>query len=138
MTLQDQDTARRFADRLFYNGAMSLALMTAFFLALPLFFHFTGAKIILWPLFASCFLVSLALSIYILFDAMLYRMISTYIDLPSGLKATDVLLRRTGLRPEPQELRSLQGRMAGTTTLLYYQRAALFVLTLLFAAMAAI
>ncbi len=104
MSEQDRQIARRFADALFYNSAISLALIAAVFLAVPVFIDLAGKDLILWPLFGLSFFAVLALTIYLVFDALLFRMVSSYNDLGSALKAIDAFLRRSGLRPgEPGE-----------------------------------
>lgn len=138
MSEQDRQTARRFADALFYNSAISLALVAAVFLALPVFIDLTGVDLIFWPLFALSFFALAGLTLYLAFDALLFRMLSTYNDLGSGLKAIDAFLRRSGLRPDTRESRSLDERIAGTQRLLNFQRAALFLFLALFAALVAL
>lgn len=138
MSEQDRQIARRFADALFYNSAISLALIAAVFLAVPVFIDLAGKDLILWPLFGLSFFAVLALTIYLVFDALLFRMVSSYNDLGSALKAIDAFLRRSGLRPESRENHSFEDRLAGTQRLLNFQRAALFLFLALFAALVAL
>lgn len=129
--------ARKFADALFYNAALSFALMAAIFLAIPVFVEATGAMLFLWPAFILAAFATLGLSIYLVFDALLFRLISSYVDVESGCRAVDAYLRRTGLREEPETPRSLDDRIAGTRKMLNYQRAALLVFLALFVSMVA-
>ena len=129
---------RRFADSLFFNAALSLALMAAIFLSLPFLADALDGWYFLWPIFALNFFAALGLTLYILFDALLFRMISTYNDRESGLRAVDAFLRRTGLREQPAHAPLLDARIAGTGKLLWLQRGALLVCSALFVSMAAL
>lgn len=131
-------TARKFADVLFYNAGLSLALMAAIFLAIPVFVNASAAMLFLWPAFILTAFAVLGLSLYLAFDALLFRMISSYIDLEAGCRAVDAFLRRTGLRDEPETMRSLDERITGTRKMLNYQRAALLVFLALFVSMVAV
>jgi hypothetical protein len=138
MSEQDRQIARRFADALFYNSAISLALIGAIFLAFPVFIDLSGMDLIFWPLFALSFFAVIGFTIYLAFEAVLFRMIASYNDLASALKAIDAFLRRSGLRPDTRENRSFTDRLAGTQRLLNFQRAALFLFLALFAALVAL
>jgi hypothetical protein len=138
MNSGDTRALRRFADGLFFSAALSLALIAAIFLSLPFLADALGGWPFLWPVFAFNFFAALGLTLYILFDALLFRMISTYNDLESGLKAVDAFLRRTGLREQPAQTPPLAARMAGTRRLQWVQRGALLVFAALFVSMAAL
>jgi hypothetical protein len=138
MSEQDRQIARRFADALFYNSALSMALVGAIFLAFPVFIDLSGMDLILWPLFALSFFAVLGLTVYLAFEAALFRMIASYNDLASALKAIDAFLRRSGLRPDAREHRSFADRLAGTQRILNVQRAALFLFLALFACLVAL
>jgi hypothetical protein len=138
MSEQDRQIARRFADALFYNSALSMALIGAIFLAFPVFIDLSGMDLILWPLFALSFFAVLGLTVYLAFEAVLFRMIASYNDLASALKAIDAFLRRSGLRPDPREHRSFADRLSGTQRILNVQRAALFLFLALFACLVAL
>jgi hypothetical protein len=138
MSEQDRQIARRFADALFYSSAISLALICAIFLAFPIFIDLSGMDLIFWPLFALSFFAVMGLTIYLAFEALLFRMIASYNDLASALKAIDAFLRRSGLRPDTRENRTFAERIAGTQRLLNIQRAALFLFLALFAFLVAL
>jgi hypothetical protein len=138
MSEQDRQIARRFADALFYNSALSMALIGAIFLAFPVFIDLSGMDLILWPLFALSFFAVLGLTVYLAFEAVLFRMIASYNDLASALKAIDAFLRRSGLLPDPREHRSFADRLSGTQRILNVQRAALFLFLALFACLVAL
>lgn len=138
MSDQDRQIARRFADALQYSSAICFALIAAVFLAFPVFIDLSGMDLVFWPLFALSFFAVTGLTVYLAFEAVLFRMISSYNDLSSALKATDAFLRRSGLRPERRESPSFADRLAGTQRLLNFQRAALFAFLALFALLVAL
>ena len=67
----------------------------------------------------------LALSALLAFDALLFRLMASHDDETSGGTAVDDMLARMRLKPTPSATRSLGDRMAGTSRLLFKQRAAL-------------
>jgi hypothetical protein len=77
------------------------------------------------------------LSLYLLFDAVLFRLMASYENEAAGGIAVDRFLARAGLRTLPETNRPLAERMAGTARMLNLQRAALLVFLLLFVSMAA-
>ena len=92
----------------------------------------------LWFGFVMTGAAALALSAYLLFDAMLFRLLSSCENEAAGGIAVDRFLARAGLRKLPQTNRSLDERMAGTARLLNFQRATLLVFLALFVSMAAL
>lgn len=131
-------TAETFAIRLRFNAFAGIGLVGAVFFGLPVFVSFqSSASLILWPALALAAAAALALSVYLLFDAMLFRLIASHESEAAGGKAVDDFLAKSGLRKAPDANRTLAARMAGTMRLLRFQRAALLVFLALFVFMAA-
>lgn len=76
---------------------------------------------------AASAIAVLGLSALLLFDALLFRLMTSHDDEASGGAAVDDLLARMRLKPAPSSLRSLDDRIAGTRRLLARQRIALAV-----------
>ncbi len=131
-------SAAAFAAKLRISALAGIALVGAVFFGLPVFAGFQKpASLLLWSGFALAAAAALALSIYILFDAMLFRLLASYEIEEAGCIAVDRFLARAGLRKLPEENRTLAARIAGTARLLNYQHAALLVFLALFVFMAA-
>ena len=120
------------------SALAGIALVGAVFFALPVFVDFQQPlSLLAWSAFALAAAAALALSVYLLFDALLFRLLSSYENEEAGCIAVDRFLARAGLRKLPQANRPLHERMAGTNRLLNCQRAALLVFLALFVFMAA-
>lgn len=68
---------------------------------------------------------TVALSILLIFDALLFRLMATYPDDMSGGAAVDDLLARMRLKPRTTLTRPLDDRLRGTSRILKFQRIAL-------------
>ena len=130
--------AQTFAAKLRVHAYAGTALVGAVFIGLPVLVSFQKPfSLLLWTGFASAGAAALALSAYLLFDAMLFRLFDSYENEDAGGIAVDRFLARAGLRKLPQTNRSLAERMSGTARLMNFQRAALLVFLALFVSMAA-
>ena len=131
-------SAEAFAAKLRLNGLAGIALLTAALISLPNYADFQKSfGFLLWSGFALSAAAALALSLYLLFDALLFRLVASYENEAAGGIAVDRFLARVGLRKLPETSRPLEERIAGTSRLLNYQRAALLVFLALFVSMAA-
>lgn len=70
-------------------------------------------------------LVTLLLSLMLVLDALLFRLIASHASEAGGCAAVDDLLARMRLKPRPDRLRGIQERIAGTRRLMRRQRTAL-------------
>lgn len=70
-------------------------------------------------------LVTLGYSVLIGFDALLFRLIAGYEEVPDGCVAVDDLLARMRLKQRPATIRPLAARIAGTRRLMRHQQIAL-------------
>lgn len=130
--------AEAFAAKLRLNALAGMALVGAALLAILVFNDFYRPMgLVFWSAFLLAAAAALGLSHYILFDAMLFRLIASHKSEAAGGKAVDEFLAKSGLRKAPAVNRTLAARMAGTARLLNYQRAALLVFLALFVFMAA-
>jgi|GEM_PF-741308 len=77
-----------------------------------------------WLLLAFC-LLPLAVSVHLLFDAVLFRLAASHDDETAGLAAIDDVLARMGLRSASPVPAPLADRLAGCGRLLRLQRIAL-------------
>ncbi|MFC3322516.1 hypothetical protein [Mesorhizobium cantuariense] len=125
-----QDRTDRFAGMLMRQAAWPAALVVAANILAPLAasarggFETLPAAVALSITAASAVAV-LALSALLAFDALLFRVMAGHDDEASGGAAVDDMLARMRLKPAPSTTRSLEDRMAGTSRLLFKQRAAL-------------
>lgn len=127
-----------FAAKLRVNALAGIALVGAGLFGVPVFVDFQKPiSLFLWSGLALGAAAALALSVYLLFDALLFRLLASYENEEAGCIAVDRFLARAGLRKLPKESRPLAARMAGTARLLNFQRAALLVFLALFVSMAA-
>jgi hypothetical protein len=137
--MNENAAAQTFAAKLRMNAIGAIALTGAVFLGLPFIVDFQKPlSVLLWLGMAAAAASVIALSLYLLFDAMLFRLLASYENEDSGGIAIDRFLSRTGLRKLPETNRALAERMAGTARLLSFQRAALLVFLALFVSMAAV
>ena len=131
-------SAHSYAAKLRLNAVAGLALIGVVYFSAPVFIEFQKPQsLLLWSAFALAAAAALALSVYLLLDALLFRLLSSYENEEAGCIAVDRFLARAGLRRLPQASRPLHERMAGTNRLLNCQRAALLVFLALFVFMAA-
>lgn len=127
-----------FAMKLGVNAIAGIALVGAVFLGLPVFVDFhRPLSLLLWTAFVLAAAAALALSLYLLFDSMLFRLLASFENETAGGIAVDRILVSAGLRKLPQMSRTVTERIAGTARLLNFQRAALLVFLALFVSMAA-
>ena len=70
-------------------------------------------------------LATLALSVLLLFDALLFRVIASHTDEREGCAAVDDILTRMRLKPGPVQTRGLAERIAGTRRIVLMQRTAI-------------
>lgn len=136
-----QDKAGAFAAGLMVQAAWPLLLIAACVLATPVIGLAAGPQAT--PLSAAAWfaaavgaLTTLAFSMLILFDALLFRLMASHDNEAAGGAAIDDVLARMRLKPAPAATRPLDQRMAGTRRLLMKQRLAfaLFVAASLVAA----
>jgi hypothetical protein len=135
--MSENPAARAFAVKLSVNALAGIVLVGAMFLCLSIFADFQRpVSLLLWIGLILSTAAALVLSLHILFDAMLFRLLASYENEDAGGIAVDRFLSRTGLRPMPETKRSLMERMAGTARLLNFQHAALLVFLAFFVFMA--
>lgn len=125
-----QDRTDRFARRLMQQAAWPAALVVAANVLAPLAASARGAfesvpAALSLSITAASAVAVLALSALLAFDALLFRLMASHDDETSGGTAVDDMLARMRLKPTPSATRSLGDRMAGTSRLLFKQRAAL-------------
>ncbi len=131
-------SAEALATKLSVNSFAGIALIGAVYIGLPIFVDIQKAiSLLMWVGLVLTGAAALALSIHLLFDALLFRLFASYESEDAGGVAVDRFLVRAGLRKQPDSNRTLAERMAGTTRLLNFQRAALLVFLALFVFMAA-
>jgi hypothetical protein len=130
--------AGAFAAKLRLNAMAGIALVGAVFFGLPVFVDFQKPPgLPLWAGLVIAATAVLALSHYLLFDAMLFRLLASHENETAGGMAVDHFLSRAGLRKMPESNRSVDERMGGASRLLNFQRAALLVFLAVFVSMAA-
>jgi hypothetical protein len=136
--MNEDAAALAFAVKLRMHAFGALALLGAGFVSLPYVADFQSPlSHLIWMGMIMAAAASLALSLYLLFDAMLFRLMASYENEAAGGIAVDRFLARAGLRPLPEVSRPLAERTAGTARILNFQRAALLVFLMLFVSMAA-
>ncbi|MCV3209386.1 hypothetical protein OHD62_23060 [Mesorhizobium sp. YC-39] len=124
-----QDKAGAFAAALMVQAAWPLLVIAACVLATPVIGLAAGPQAtplsaVAWFVAAASALATLAFSMLILFDALLFRLMASHASETAGGAAVDDLLARMRLKPEPAAARSLDQRMSGTRRLLMKQRIA--------------
>ena len=77
--------------------------------------------------------IVLALAVHLLFDALLFRLVSSHETEAAGLAAVDDLLFRMQLRKPDRTLRGLDMRIAGSRRIVWRQRFALAISLVTFA-----
>jgi hypothetical protein len=122
--------AGRFAAGLLVQAAWPALLVLAVLLAAPMAapagVSSNGPLLLPATLLATVSgLGTLGLSLLLLFDALLFRLMASHESEAAGGAAVDDLLARMRLKPAPKSLRSLDARIAGTRRLLAKQRVAL-------------
>ena len=124
------NAARRLRRNGFTGGTVALLILAV---APPTAgaYGFTG-PLAWWLLLAFC-LLPLALSVHLLFDAVLFRLAASHQDEEAGLAAIDDILARMGLRKKDSVMASLTERLAGCGRLIWLQRATLAIALLLYA-----
>jgi hypothetical protein len=128
--------APAFAARLRVNAAVVIVMTGAAFAVLPFLADFQKpVSRLLWIGLAASGGAALALSAYLLFDSMLFRLMATCENEAEGGIEIDRFLARAGLRALPETNRTMAERMAGTGRLLLFQRMALLVFAALFVSM---
>ncbi|MBB4235671.1 hypothetical protein [Rhizobium esperanzae] len=86
-----------------------------------------------WLLMVVFCLIVLALAVHLLFDALLFRLASSYETEAAGLAAIDDLLSRMQLRKPDGALRGLERRIAGSRRIVWRQRLAVAACLVIFA-----
>ncbi|RFB92898.1 hypothetical protein B5K11_16820 [Rhizobium leguminosarum bv. trifolii] len=86
-----------------------------------------------WLLMLVFCAVVLALAIHLLFDALLFRLASSYETETAGLAAVDDLLSRMQLRKPDRAPHGLERRIAGSRGIVWQQRFALAMCLVIFA-----
>ncbi len=86
-----------------------------------------------WLLLVAFGLIVLALTIHLLFDALLFRLASSHETEAAGLAAIDDVLSRMGLRTPDTAPPGLDRRIAGSRRIVWQQRFVLAVCLVLFA-----
>ncbi|MBX5159887.1 hypothetical protein HJB84_29965 [Rhizobium sp. NZLR1b] len=86
-----------------------------------------------WLLMLVFCVIVLALAIHLLFDALLFRLASTYDTETAGLAAVDDLLSRMQLRKLDRTPPGLERRIAGSRRIVWQQRFALAICLAIFA-----
>jgi hypothetical protein len=124
-----QDKAGAFAAGLMVQAAWPLLVIAACVLAAPVVAlvgasSATAFSATAWLVAAVGALATLAFSMLILFDALLFRLMASHDGEVSGGAAVDDLLARMRLKPTPATTRPLDQRMAGTRRVLMQQRVA--------------
>lgn len=124
-----QDKAGAFAAGLMVQAAWPLLVIAACVLAAPVVglvgaSSTTAFSATAWFVATMGALATLAFSMLILFDALLFRLMASHDGEVSGGAAVDDLLARMRLKPTPATTRLLDQRIAGTRRLLMQQRVA--------------
>jgi hypothetical protein len=122
--------AARFASHLMRTGIASLFIIILLLILLPRIAALpTGWH---WLALVITALTASSLSLYLCFEALLFRLLASFPDAAAGGAAVDDYLSRAGLRKPAAALRSLQDRMHGTKRIIWLQRLALlaFLITL--------
>ncbi len=120
------ERAGHFAGRLLRQGLASLCIVGASFFVLPWIANGDPyGNRALWVVFIALALITLGLSLYLCFDAALFKLFASGLDATAGGEAVDAFLASTKLREQPTFTRSLDERMAGAMRLIWLQRAAL-------------
>ena len=125
-----QDKAGAFAAGLMVQAAWPLLVIAACVLAVPVVGLAAGSQAtapsaVAWFVAAMGALATLALSMLILFDALLFRLIASHDSEAIGTRAVDDLLMRMRMKSAPNRNRPLAERAAGTRRLLFRQRVTL-------------
>ncbi|TGQ34684.1 MULTISPECIES: hypothetical protein [unclassified Mesorhizobium] len=124
-----QDKAAAFAAELVVQAAWPVLLIVAAMMAapfvgmvaLPLASPLTAAA---WLVAAASAVATLAFSVLLLFDALLFRLMASHASETAGGAAVDDVLARMRLKTTAAVPRSLDQRMAGTRRLVIKQRIA--------------
>jgi len=122
-----QDKAGAFAAGLLLQAAWPVLVIVASVLATPVIGLAAGPQATplsaaAWFVAAAGALATLAFSMLILFDALLFRLMASRDSEAEGGAAVDDVLTRMRLKPAPAATRPLDQRMAGTRRLLTRQR----------------
>jgi hypothetical protein len=124
-----QDKAEALAAGLMVQAAWPLMVIAASLFAAPVIglaaaARATSLSAAAWLAAAVGAVATLAFSVLILFDALLFRLMASHDDEAAGGAAVDGVLARMRLKPMPAETRPLDLRIAGTRRLLMKQRLA--------------
>lgn len=113
------------------NGLAGMAVALLILFVAPPTAGVTGP--LAWGLLLAFCLLSLALSVHLLFDAALFRLAASHENEQAGLAAIDDVLLRMGFRAKDSLPGTLSERRAGCRRLVWLQRAALAVAIALYA-----
>lgn len=124
-----QDKAEAFAAGLMVQAAWPMLLIAAALLAAPVIGlaaapQATPVSAAAWLIAAVSAAATLVLSVLLVFDALLFRLMASHANEAGGSAAVDDVLARMRLKPAAAGGRSLGQRMAGTRRLLVKQRIA--------------
>lgn len=128
MTVNGAD-ADPFARRLLVQAGCGVAaIVVAALLAITVGAGLPGyGRILVLAVFVLFGGVAVLLSVILVFDALLFRLIASHESEAGGCAAVDDLLARMQLKPRPGRLRHLAERVAGTRRLMRYHLMALAV-----------
>jgi len=129
IVLASEGQAERFARHLFIQAGWASAVVAMALAAIPLVLGNGSQSVAAAAILALAILLglaTLALSVLILFDALLFRLVASHAGDETGCAAVDDLLARMRLKPLPSRNRPLAERIAGTGRLLVRQRMACF------------
>jgi hypothetical protein len=126
-----------FSKNLLRNAYGAILFAIAGLAAAPLIRAVDGmTTTVLWLLMIVAAVVVLVFSAHLIFDALLFRFMSSFADDEAAGRAIDEFFARTGLRAAPPEPRPIIDRMAGTRRVMRRHRIALAIFIALFAAFA--
>ncbi|RWF57863.1 MAG: hypothetical protein EOS50_05575 [Mesorhizobium sp.] len=125
-----RDKAEAFAASLMTQAVWPLLLVLAALMAAPVIAvaaqpQTTMLSAAAWLIAAASGVVTLALSVLLVFDALLFWLMASHISEAAGGASVDDVLARMRVKPAAAGIRSLDRRIAGTQRLLMKQRIAL-------------
>jgi hypothetical protein len=129
---EDIGRTERTARKFLANAVAGIATVFLGFLLAPVATLICGMFYFVWIATVVAGFASLALSVHLLLDAALFRLVSSHDDEATGLAAIDMVLQRTGLKKADGDTRPLTARISGADRILLRQRAALAVFVALF------
>lgn len=107
------------ATRLLWQAVLPIIIVAIF---LPAVSAQTPLAMMLTPLAILAGYTTVGLSILLIFDALLFRLMASHSDETSAGAAVDDLLARMRLKPAPPTTRPLEDRIRGSNRILLFQR----------------